>query len=37
MKQGFKPRHWFRRFGVQLSLFFLGTGLAVVLLLGGTL
>ena len=36
MKQGFKPRHWFRRFGVQLSLFFLGTGLAVVLLLGGT-
>ena len=34
MEQSIKLRHWFRRFGVQLSLFFLGAGLAVILLLG---
>ncbi len=28
-------RDWIRRFGVQLSLFFLGVGLAVILLLSG--
>ena len=35
MEQQSKLRHWFRRFGVQLSLFVLGVGLALILILGG--
>ena len=35
MEKRFKLREWIRRFGIQLSLFFLGAGLAVILLLSG--
>lgn len=35
MEKKFNPRDWLRRFGVQLSLFVLGVGLAVILLLCG--
>lgn len=35
MGKQFKLRDWSRRFSVQLSLFFLGTGLTVILLLSG--
>lgn len=35
MQQKDKRPRWFRRFGVQLSLFSLGAGLAVILLLSG--
>lgn len=37
MKTRFKIRDWIRRFGVQLSLFFLGVGLTVILLLSGAI
>lgn len=37
MRTGFKFRDWIRRFGVQLSLFFLGVGLTVILLLSGAI
>lgn len=37
MEKKCRFHHWSRRFGVQLSLFFLGAGLAVILLLGGAL
>lgn len=37
MKTSFKFRDWIRRFGVQLSLFFLGVGLMVILLLSGAI
>ena len=35
MGKQFKLRDWSRRFSVQLSLFFLGAGLTVILLLSG--
>lgn len=35
MGKQFRFRDWIRRFGVQLSLFFLGVGLTVILLLSG--
>lgn len=37
MEKKFKLKCWLRRFGVQLSLFFLGIGLAVILLLSGAI
>ncbi|MDO4272195.1 MAG: sensor histidine kinase [Eubacteriales bacterium] len=35
MKKTYKFRDWSRRFGVQISVFFLGIGLAVILILSG--
>ena len=35
MEKSFKFCYWLRRFSVQLSLFFLGAGLSVILLLSG--
>lgn len=37
MKKRFRLRDWLRRFGVQLSLFYLGAGLAVILVLSGAI
>ncbi len=37
MGKKYSLRRWFRRFGVQLPLFFLGTGLAVILVLSGAI
>jgi len=30
-------RNWLRRFGVQISFFYLGLGLAIILILSGTI
>lgn len=37
MEKKFKLRNWKRRFSVQISLFFLGAGLTIILLLGGAI
>lgn len=37
MGKKYSLRRWFRRFGVQLPLFFLGTGLSVILVLSGAI
>lgn len=37
MENRCRIRNWLRRFGVQISFFYLGLGLAIILILSGTI